>query len=140
MRKTWKILVAAAGASSLMVLVAAPASANDIEVYNSGASGSIEFVDHGPGRPGGGSNDDYFWVHDYESDGHGVKAWVWLDGRLIGSKYNGSGRDAPPVFWDPVQITGTNFIHTIGMKVCNVDGNSDPTPFNCHSTSHEEVG
>lgn len=58
-------------------------------------------------------------------------------GRLIGSKYNGSGRDAPPVFWDPVQISGT---HTIGMKVCNVDGNDDPTPFNCHSDSHQEAG
>jgi hypothetical protein len=53
--------------------------------------GFAQFQDYGPGAPGGGNNDDYIIVGDTCADGVGVKAWAWLDGVLLGSKYNGSG-------------------------------------------------
>jgi hypothetical protein len=136
MRKTWKLLLGAVGAASLMVVMANPASASDAEVFTYGLTGSIEFVDNGPGRPGGGSNDDYFLVHDYNRADHdGVKAWIWVDGDLKGEIYNGRGYDAPPVFWDHAQIPAGR--HTIGLKVCNVNGNRGQ-PYGCNSVEHVE--
>jgi hypothetical protein len=70
--------------------------------------GAVDFVDYGPGAPGGGNNDDYAVVHDYCGDGHGVKAWAWLDGVLIGSQYNGNGLAGAPVIWDPRSYTHTS--------------------------------
>lgn len=137
LHKLWKVGLGAVGTAGLVALTASPAAASDFEAFTYGLTGSIEFIDYGRGQEGGGNNDDYFWVHDYSSADHdGVKAWVWVDGVLKGSKYNGRGASAGPVFWDPVQITGR---HTIGVKVCNVNGNAG-TPYNCHSHEHVEDG
>jgi hypothetical protein len=100
-----------------------PASANDFEIHTRGGGGSIEFIDHGPGRPGGGSNDDYFLIHDYKADGHGVWAWVWLDGVGHGAKYNGRGKAAAPVFWDPIEVLD-GWFDKIKVQVCLADGNN----------------
>lgn len=96
-----------------------------------GGCGKVDFVDFGEGAPGGGSNDDYLVIHDLCSDGHGVKAWAWLNGILLGSRYNGNGLAGDPVIWDPFGnvLPGDS----IGLKVCLVDGSDDPSPSSCGS-------
>jgi hypothetical protein len=97
----------------------------------------VEFVDYGPGAPGGGDNDDYTVIHDYCADGHGVKAYAWINGTFLGSRYNGNGLAGDPVIWDPFGNVAPG--NAIGLKVCLVDGNDDPTPFDCTSTTHTSV-
>jgi hypothetical protein len=92
-------------------------------------AGRAIFVDHGPGVPGNGkSNDDYVVIDDFCKDHHGVKAWAWRNGALLGSKYNGKGNNGR-VIWDPFG-TDNNIKKGdyIGLKVCIVDGPSGP-PF-----------
>lgn len=103
-------------------------------VSTTNGCGSVEFVDFGPGAAGGGDNDDYVVIHDLCSDGHGVKAWAWLNGTLLGSQYNGNGLAGAPVIWDPFKSVGNvGAGDAIGLEVCLVDGNSDPTPSGCGS-------
>ena len=112
---------------------AAPAAFDDsFTVYTLDGCGSIEFVDHGPGKPGGGDNDDYAVIHDLCGDGHGVKAWAWVNG-VLHEQYNGNGLAGAPVIWDPFGnvIPGQD----IALKVCLVDGNDDPTPSKCGSAT-----
>ena len=45
-------------------------------------------------------NDDYVVIDDFCKDHHGVKAWAWRNGKLLGSKYNGRGNNKS-VIWDP---------------------------------------
>jgi hypothetical protein len=45
-------------------------------------------------------NDDYVAVDDFCKDGHGVKAWAWRNGALLGSRYDGKGNNGR-VTWDP---------------------------------------
>jgi hypothetical protein len=147
MRKPWTFPVAAIATLSVALLTTtltpSPASANSFELKlydhptgQCGILGSIEFVDNGPGREGGGNNDDYFWIHDYSSCDHdGIKAWMWLDGRLIDSRYNGNGESGAPVFWDPKQVPPGR--HYVGVKVCRVDGN-DGYPYPCATHTHAE--
>lgn len=141
-----RALGAAAVGVGALVLAAGPASATTNDNFSAhttgGGCGAVDFIDYGAGAPGGGNNNDYLVVHDYCSDGHGVKAWVWWytdSGTLLyyGSKYNGNGEAGAPVYWDPFASLG----NTIGgdrvsVKVCLSDGNSDPTVTNCDSASH----
>lgn len=101
------------------------------EVYSSAdLCGKAEFVDYGEGAPGGGMNDDYIVVSDGCPDFHGAKAWAWLDGVLLGSRYNGNGYESS-VVWDPFPGGNVAEGEEIGLKVCLVDGNSDPYPDPC---------
>jgi hypothetical protein len=88
--------------------------------------GTAEFVDYGPGLDGGGNNDDYIEINDLCPDGHGVKAWAWLDGIYLGGAYNGYGAFQIRVIWDPFKPYGNVVANdTIALKVCNVDGPND---------------
>jgi hypothetical protein len=128
-----RLLAAAAMLISLVGMTAVPASAVDdyfyvptSDLYRAGAA---EFIDYGPGVPGNGeSNDDYVHVWDNRADGHGVKAYAWIDGQYLGSKYNGNGDDTK-VIWDP--FGNVTAWQDIGLKVCLVDGTNDPTPSYC---------
>lgn len=100
-------------------------------------SGYLRFVDYGPGAKGGGDNDDYFVLSDNCADSQGVKAWAWIDGKAVGDRYLGSG-DGSSVVWDPLGNVKDG--QNVGMKICQVDGNADPTPDWCQSvtiTLHE---
>lgn len=130
---TWmsRLVIAAAGATLLFAGPASAASAEHFGVTTTNGCGTNEFVDYGPGAPGGGDNDDYLEIHDYCADGHGVEGYAWLDGKYLGKKYNGNGLAGAPVIWDPFGNVKSG--HTIGMKVCNVDGADDATPTGCMS-------
>ncbi|WP_156077262.1 hypothetical protein [Saccharothrix sp. NRRL B-16314] len=121
--------------TAVVMLSVSPASAaydDSFEVWTLDGCGSVEFVDYGEGAPGGGGNDDYAIVHDYCSDGHGVLAYAWVDIYALGTKYNGNGLAGAPVIWDPYAVRSNVFAgETIRLRVCLVDGASDPTPFRC---------
>jgi hypothetical protein len=90
-----------------------------------GRAGRACFVDYGPGVEGNDKgNDDYVVIDDFCKDDHGVKAWAWRNGALLGSKYNGKGNKGR-VIWDPYgshnNIKKGNYI---GVKACIVDGSS----------------
>jgi hypothetical protein len=127
-----KLLAIAAVTASVVGFTATPAAAVDDSrnVYTYGQCGLATFVDYGPGAAGGGNNDDYVRIADLCSDGHGVKAYAWINGYYLGSGYNGNGYGSA-VIWDPFGnvLPGQK----IGLKVCLVDGNNDPTPFRCLS-------
>ena len=126
-----------------VVMAAAPAAAtvdDGFTVYTTDGCGAVDFVDYGPGAPGGGNNDDYAVVHDYCGDGHGVKAWAWINGVYLGGKYNGSGLAGAPVVWDPFKAYGNVIAgDRVGLKVCLVDGDGDTTPSRCVSFTHTSV-
>ncbi|GGQ73756.1 hypothetical protein [Couchioplanes azureus] len=131
--------VALVGASTIGALVvsASPAAAavdDSFTLYTTdGGCGMVEFVDYGPGAPGGGNNDDYLVIHDYCSDGDGVQVWAslfvggWSE-RDLGTKYNGNGRAGAAVVWDPFsQFSGNvNAGDTVQLQVCVVDGKNGP--------------
>lgn len=115
-----------------------PASVNDnFSVSTTDGCGRVDFVDFGEGAPGGGSNDDYLVIHDLCGDGHGVKAWAWRNGILLGSRYNGNGLAGDAVIWDPFGnvVPGD----AVGLEVCLVDGTDDPSPSKCGSATRVSV-
>ena len=63
-------------------------------------------------------------VDDFCKNGHGIKAWAWRNGALLGSRYNGKGNNER-VTWDPYgphnNIKKGDYI---GLKACIVDGPS----------------
>ena len=64
------------------------------------------------------------------ADGRGVKAWAWVDGAYKGAKYVGTGANTMSV-WDPLgNVPGG---HSVGLKVCSVNGNDDSTALWCDS-------
>lgn len=131
-RRSWHVALALTCVSAGLIFAPSPASAatNDsFFVTTTGLQcGAANFVDYGPGAAGGGNNDDYFTIKDQCSDGAGVKAYAWRNGRYLGSRYNGNGA-LSTVVWDPLgNVAGGE---SIGLKVCLSDGNNDPTPFLC---------
>jgi len=96
--------------------------------------GVISFIDYGPGKPGNGKpNDDYVQIWDTCDNKHGVKGWAWINGKLKGEKYNGTGSQSKPVIWDPFgNVKKGDYI---GLKICEVDGNGDRTPGPCNEGS-----
>jgi hypothetical protein len=115
---------------------AAPASAaidDSFVTYTTDGCGAANFVDYGT-WPDGSTNDDYAVVHDYCSDGHGVRAYAWLDGFYLGSKYNGNGHAGAPVYWDPFGNVLAGDV--VGLQVCLVDGSGDTTPSKCVYAEH----
>ncbi|MDT0322328.1 hypothetical protein [Streptomyces millisiae] len=131
--RTLRALTGAAAAGAFAVLItAAPAQAatDTYWLYTSDNCGIARFIDHGEGAPGGGPNDDYVEIYDACADRDGVRAWAWLDGTLLGSRYNGEGFSTT-VIWDPFgNIPDGGFM---GIEVCIVDGPNDMVGFNCES-------
>lgn len=130
------------------VAFASPASAayNDsFTVATTDGCGTVDFVDYGPGAPGGGNNDDYFVVHDYCSDGHGVRAAADLyignvSLRHLGQRYNGNGLAGDPVVWDPfAQYDNVHAGDAIVVQVCLVDGATDLTPLRCRTVERLSI-
>ncbi|MEV5019303.1 hypothetical protein ACIGW1_09545 [Streptomyces sp. NPDC053780] len=103
-----------------------------------GGCGSVEFVDYGPGAPGGGNNDDYLVIHDYCSDGKGVRAYAWTDNRYHGGKNNTNGLAGAPVVWDPYQGEWNVIANDkVGIKVCLFNSNNALS--NCATASRKSV-
>lgn len=119
----------------LPVASALPAAAatNDSFVVYTGESpgcaeyGGAQFVDHGDVF-----GDDYVGVFDTCRDGVGVKAWVWINGRLIGAQRNGSGGE---VYFDIPNVKAKD---SVGIKVCAQNG-PNGTPFACGSRTRKSV-
>ncbi|MGI5144228.1 hypothetical protein [Streptomyces sp. CA-106110] len=70
-----------------------------------------QFVDYGDVF-----GDDYVGVFDTCRDGVGVKAWVWINGKLIGAQRNGSGGE---VYFDIPNVKAND---SVGIKVCAQNG------------------
>ncbi|MEJ3747841.1 hypothetical protein WEI85_31685 [Actinomycetes bacterium KLBMP 9797] len=124
---------------AVVVASASPATAatDDSRIVRTdppGYCGAISFVDYGDGWPGGGNNDDYVEVWDLCPDHDGVKAWVWLDGTLLHEYYNPHGVDTR-VLGDPFPNGDVKKGDYVGLKVCIVDGENDPTPSACNHLS-----
>jgi hypothetical protein len=113
----------------MFTATAANAVDDSFSVATTDGCGVAEFVDYGPGAPGGGNNDDYIVVHDYCADGHGVRAYVWILGEYWGDRYNGNGKAGAAVIWDPFKEWGGSANLTAGtsfkVEVCLVDGPND---------------
>ncbi|MFD8260103.1 hypothetical protein ACFV19_14450 [Streptomyces griseoluteus] len=132
------VVVGVLGAMGAALLTATPAVAagDDFEAWTTdGGCGYVDFIDYGPGAPGGGDNDDYLVIHDRCADGHGVEAYAWLDGAYLGKHYDGNGLDGAAVVWDPFGNVQDH--QTVGIKVCLVDGPDDPSPSYCDSRQAE---
>jgi len=141
-----RVLATAAAVSATLLFTANGASAavnDDFSVATTDGCGVAEFVDYGPGAPGGGNNDDYIVIHDYCSDGHGVRAGVWMFGEYWGDQYNGNGLAGAAVVWDPFKEWGGPGNVTAGtpvrIEVCLVDGPNDETGARCRRAEHVSV-
>lgn len=121
----------AASAVAAVVLGASPASAavnDNFAASTTDGCGVANFIDYGT-WPSGSANDDYVVVHDYCSDGHGIRAFAYRNGSFLGSRYNGNGLAGAPVYWDPFgNVVGGDFVELV---VCLVDGSSDTTGAKC---------
>ncbi|MFD7919844.1 hypothetical protein ACFV3R_11535 [Streptomyces sp. NPDC059740] len=128
---------AIAVATMLIGAQAASAATDDsFTVKTNGGCGSVEFVDYGPGAAGGGNNDDYAVIHDYCSDGKGVRAYAWIGSKYLGARNNTNGLNGSAVVWDPFgNVTnGQN----VGLKVCLF--NSDNVLSSCASANKTSDG
>ena len=139
------VVAAAVGAAALCASPASAAYDDFFYVVTSdngacqGGGGGADFADYGDGAPGGGSNDDYIVITDFCADGHGVRAWTWLNGTALGSKYDGDGA-GKSVYWDPYAAVGNvDPGDTVRLRVCLVDGSTDSTPTYCAEKSHQSV-
>lgn len=138
-----KILLTFVAVVATTVAMSSPAVAAVNDSFSvsttSGGCGATDFVDYGPGAPGGGNNDDYLVIHDYCSDSHGVRGYAWKNGVFFGSRYNGNGLAGAPVVFDPfTHAGGTNVVggDLITIQACLVDGANDTTPFRCDDRSN----
>jgi hypothetical protein len=130
-RKIISVSMGSAAALATVVLVSTPASAavNDgFAASTTDGCGVANFIDYGT-WPSGSENDDYAVVHDYCSDGHGVRAFAYRNGAYLGSKYNGNGLAGAPVYWDPFgNVAAGDFVE---LEVCLVDGSGDTSYAKC---------
>ena len=135
----------------LVTWTANPARAGGIPddnvVKTTDGCGQVRFFDYGDGLPGGGPNDDYLMVSDRCTDHHGVKVWAWLTHNgvknYLGGSYDGFGNvleGKPYMFWDPFKDeTNVRPTDYVGLKICLVDGNDDPSPARCESATWQSL-
>lgn len=137
---TRRVLLPVAAAMTVVLAQANPAAARDdsfplsVKEYKGHFGGYVNFVDYGPGAPGGGDNDDYLEIYDEVPDGHGVQVWAWLNGKYLDSKYHGGGA-YNKVYFDPYSIFPNNVAagENIGLTICLVDGKDNPIDKTCES-------
>ena len=129
--------VAVAAIIAVLVLPAGSASAksDDSFLVETGPGrcaqyGIAGFVDHGE------HGDDYAQVYDACDDNVGVKAWVWLDGKLVGAQRN--GHDLSVIYFDPFPRGNVKPKQYVGIKVCAQKGKNG-TPFACGSRTKKIV-
>ncbi|WP_326561660.1 hypothetical protein [Micromonospora sp. NBC_01796] len=132
-----RVLLPLAAVLTAILASANPAAAagnDDYTVYtgDSRLGGAVDFVDYGPGAPGGGNNDDYLVIRDLRGDGHGVQVWAWLHGKYLGTRYNGGGAGSQLIY-DPYSIFPNNVAanEVIGLKICLVDGENNLIQSSC---------
>jgi serine/threonine protein kinase len=101
---------------------------DSFSVSTTDGCGAADYVDRGQGAPGVASLDSVT-VHDYCPDGHGVKAWVKLDGTALSNRYNGNSQDGAPVTWNPFGTLKAG--QRITVSVCLVDGSTHNPPAKC---------
>jgi hypothetical protein len=142
-RARWRVLVMATALVSVTVLVTNSAGAavdDSFAALTTDECGVANFIDYGPGAPGGGDNDDYVVIHDYCADGHGVQVYLEMDDNGYWySQYNGNGRAGAPVVWDPFLYGNVKPKQKIELEVCLVDGINDLTPLRCGYASHRSA-
>lgn len=128
------IVLLTSTAAALAAAVPASASTDDSFLVDTGSSpscyryGSASYIDYGE------YGDDYVGVYDACKDGVGVKAWVWINGTLVGAQRNGSGFNTEVYFDIPNVRAGDR----VGIKVCAQNG-SNGTPFACGSRTVTSV-
>jgi hypothetical protein len=117
--------------AALAVIPGSPALAavnDDFSATVAGGCGTVNFIDYGEGKPGGGNNDDYFVIHDYCADGYGVEAIMSLfapdptsDRNSPSNRaYNHNGEAGAAVIVDPFgNVLGGD---RLTLKVCLVQG------------------
>jgi hypothetical protein len=112
---------------------------HDFAALTTDECGVANFIDYGPGAPGGGNNDDYVVIHDYCADGHGVRAYVEVDDSgYWWNQYNGNGLAGAPVVWDP--FGNIKAKQKVTLEVCLVDGPLDPREGSrCGYASHRSA-
>jgi hypothetical protein len=142
-RARWRALVVAAALVSVTVLVTTSAGAavnDDFAALTTDECGVANFIDYGPGAPGGGNNDDYVVIHDYCADGHGVQVYLEVDDNGYWYRqYNGNGLAGAPVIWDPFLYGNVKAKQKVEIEVCLVDGINDLTPLRCGYASHRSA-
>jgi hypothetical protein len=113
---------------------------DDFAALTTDECGVANFIDYGPGAPGGGNNDDYVVIHDYCADGHGVQVYLEVDDNGYWySQYNGNGRAGAPVIWDPFLYGNVKAKQKVEIEVCLVDGINDLTGLRCGYASHRSA-
>jgi hypothetical protein len=122
-------------------LSTASATVNDnFNASTTDGCGVANFIDYGPGAPGGGNNDDYVVIHDYCADGHGVMAYVEVDDSGYWfHQYNGNGLAGAPVVWDPFLHGNVKAGQKVELEVCLVDGATDLTGSRCGAASRRSA-
>lgn len=137
--KLLPVVLLAAAATALAAVPASAAVDDSFVASTTDTCGTVNFIDYGPGAAGGGNNDDYLVIHDNCPDGHGVRAWAYLNGVGIGTQYNGNGNGSA-VVWDPFQAHGNvDAGDWVSVLVCLVDGAGDTGGSHCLLKQQESV-
>jgi hypothetical protein len=79
-----------------------------------GCNGRVRFVDHGPGKPGGGDNDDYIVCEDNSSE-YVIGCWLWHNGDYRGGVLSS---DDNAVVWEPSARWNVKGGEKVRIKVC----------------------
>jgi hypothetical protein len=96
----------------------APSSPHALTVTTTDGCGRIEFVNFSPGAPI--PNPNYLVVHNLCGDAHGIRAWAWLNGAPLGTKFIGLANT--PTIWAPFPPGSLPPGSAIGLKICLSDG------------------
>ncbi|MET8115352.1 hypothetical protein [Streptomyces prasinus] len=119
---TTSAIAAAAMLFSTQAAVAATDDSFEVGTTGDRQCGVVNFIDYGPGLPGNGNNDDYLVIHDYCSDGKGVRAYAMIGDRHLGSKTNTNGLAGEAVFWDPFGNVEAKQVVTVMACLVNSSG------------------
>jgi len=139
----WRALVIAAALLSVTGLVTTSAGAAVNDNFNASTTdgcGVANFIDYGPGAPGGGNNDDYVVIHDYCADV--TASWrtsKWTTPATGSTSTTATACPVPP--WSGVRFCMGNVKagQKVELEVCLVDGISDPTGSRCWEASRRSA-
>ena len=116
---------------------AAPSSSthDTITVSTTDGCGRIELVNFSPGAPI--PNPNYLVIHNLCGDAHGIKAWAWLNGAPLGSKFIGLANS--PTIWAPFPPGSLAPGSAIGLKICLSDGPASSPTSRCGSLTRASL-